>query len=383
MSAPAPPADNPMRAQVFSLPELLATQHDALEAATRALLRTPTIFAVREVILTGCGDSHVAGELLAEPWVRLTGIPCRPLPAMQAARYETQLPRRSLPHDPLVVAVSSSGTVARTLEAVEQWRRRGALTVAVTADPQSRLARAAEHCLPLTLPPFAAAPGVRSFFLSAQALYLLAIRIGEVRGRLTQQEAERLRTQLSATADALGRMLPALDEELAALAREWRGHGRYELLASGPARAAAAYGRAKVLEAAGVPAVDQDVEEWVHLDYFARDPDTCATWVLCPESARDQSRVREIEPFLQRLGRPYRILTDAPRPAEPGRTIALPAPPDPLFAPLVYAAALALFAARLSAELGAEYGRGARGRWQDCRDGATTRNSQRLPLPAD
>ena len=379
MTAPAPPTDNPMRAQIFSLPELLATQHDALESATRALLPTPTIFAVREVILTGCGDSHVAGELAAEPWVRLTGLPCRPLTAMQAARYETELPRRSHPHDPLVVAVSSSGTVARTVEAVEQWRRRGALTVAVTADAGSSLAQAAECCLPLTLPPFAPAPGVRSFFLSAQALYLLAIRVGEVRGRLLQEDAERLRSRLSQTVDAIGRMLPALDGELAALAREWRGHGRYELLASGPARAAAAYGRAKLLEAAGVPAVDQDVEEWVHLDYFARDPDACATLVLCPEPARDRSRVREVEPFLQRLGRPYRILSDAPAAAESGRTIALPSPPDPLFAPLVYAAALALYAAWLSAELGAEYGRGARGRWQDCRDGATTRNSERLP----
>ena len=367
-----------MRAQVFSLPELLTTQHGALEAATRALLPTPTIFAVREVILTGCGDSHVAGELVAEPWVRLTGIPCRPLTAMQAARYETDLPRRRYPHDPLVLAVSSSGEVARTLEATEQWRRRGALTVAVTADPRSSLARAAERCLPLTLPPFAAAPGVRSFFLCALALYLLAIRIGEVRGRLPQQEAARLRGQVSQTAELLARMLPALDAELASLARDWRGHGRYELLASGPARAAAAYGRAKLLEAAGVPAVDQDVEEWLHLDYFARDPDTCATWVLCPGPARDRSRVREIEPFLRRLGRPYRILADAPA-AGFGRTIALPAPPDPLFAPLLYAAALALFAARLSAEQGAEYGRGARGPWQDCRDGATTRNSQRLP----
>ena len=114
-----------------------------------------------------------------------------------------------------------------------------------------------------------------------------------------------------------------------------------------------------------MPAVDQDVEEWVHLDYFARDPDTCATLVLSPEPARDHSRVREIEPFLQRLGRPYRILTDTPPAAESGRTIALPAPPDPLFAPLVYAAALALYAAWLSAEQGAEYGRGARGPWQD------------------
>ena len=58
-----------------------------------------------------------------------------------------------------------------------------------------------------------------------------------------------------------------------------------------------------------MPAIDVDVEEWVHLDYFARDPEACATLVLCPPPARDGGRVRELEPLLQRLGRPYRILT--------------------------------------------------------------------------
>ena len=97
--------------------------------------------------------------------------------------------------------------------------------------------------------------------------------------------------------------------------------------------------------------------------------------MLCPPPAHGHSRVREIEPLLQHLGRPYRILTS---PALVNRfrgAIALPADDDDLLAPLPYAAALALFAAWLSAEQGAEYGRGARGRWRDCRDGATTARS--------
>ena len=221
---------------------------------------------------------------------------------------------------------------------------------------------------------------MRSFFLSAQALYLLAIRIGEVRARLRQPEAERLRRGLRQTVQAIGRMLPALDRTLAALAHRWRGHGRYEFLAAGPARAAAAYGSAKLLEAAGVPALDQDLEEWVHLQYFARDPGACATWVLCPPPGRDRSRVGEIEPLLRRLQRPYRIVTGAALGQGLQRTIILPDPPHTVYAPLLYAAAPALFAAWLSAEQGAEYGRGARGRWRDCRDGGTTRGSWRLPV---
>ena len=383
MSTAAAGADNAMRAQVFSLPELLAGQYEALEAATRALLSTPTIFALREVILTGCGDSQIAGQLVRAAWVRLTGIPCRALTAMQAARFETELAGGRHPHTPLVIAVSSSGDVARTVEAARQWRQRGALTVALTANPDSRLARAAERCLQITLPPFAAAPGVRSFFVCAAALYLLAVRIGEVRGRFHQAEADRLRTGLPRSADLLARMLPAVEPQLAALARQWCGHRRYELLAGGPARAAAAYGRAKLLEAAGVPAIDVDVEEWVHLDYFSRDPEACATLVLCPPPAHDHSRVREIEPLLQRLGRPYRILAGPALVDRFRGALALPAGDDDLLAPLPYAAALALFAAWLSAEQGAEYGRGARGRWRDCRDGATTRHSQLLPIKED
>ena len=380
MSATAAGADNAMRAQVFSLPELLAGQYQALEAATRAVLPTPAIFALREVILTGCGDSQIAGQLVREAWTRLTGIPCRALTAMQAARFEPELPRARYPHTPLVVAVSSSGDVARTVEAAQQWRQRGALTVALTANPDSRLARAAERCLQITLPPFAAAPGVRSFFLSAAALYLLAVRIGEVRGRFPQAQADHLRTRIPHAADLLARMLPAVEPQLAALARQWRGHRRYELLAGGPARGAAAYGRAKLLEATGVPAIDVDIEEWVHLDYFARDPEACATLVLCPPPARDGGRVRELEPLLQRLGRPYRILTDPALADQFREAIALPAGDDDLLAALPYAAAVALFAAWLSAEQGAENGRGARGRWRDCRDGATTRHSQLLPI---
>ena len=379
---------NPMRAQVFSLPELLREQFDALEARSRALLPTPTIFAIREVILTGCGDSQIVGDLLCAEWQRLTGIPTRALNAMEAARYETALPRQQHPQDPLVLAISISGEVARTLEATEQWRARGASTVALTANPTSSLARAAAHCFEVTLPhkKGASGPGVRSFFLAAQALYLLAVRLGEVRGRYTQEAAAALRAEWLDSATALEGTLPALDAALAGLAEEWQELPRYELLGSGSARAAAAFGAAKILEASGHPAIHQDIEEWVHLHYFAHDPVNCGTLLLCPTNDAAYSRARELEPFLQRLGRPYRALTDARgakdfAAGEASPAIALPTPPAAAFTPLYHCAALALFAAHLSEICGAEYGRGGRGPWQDCADGGTTRRSRRLPIP--
>ncbi len=374
---------NPMRAQVFSLPELLREQFDALEARSRALLPTPTIFAIREVILTGCGDSQIVGDLLCAEWQRLTGIPTRALNAMKAARYETALPRQQHPQDPLVLAISVSGGVARTLEAAEQWRARGATTVALTGNPNSSLGQATEYVYELNIPHVAGAdgPGVRSFLLVAQALYLLAVRMGEVRGRYTQDEAAALRARWLESVSALESFLPTLDSALQQLAVEWQELKRYELLGSGPARAAAAFGAAKLLEASGHPSVHQDVEEWVHLHYFAHDPTDCGTWLLCSSDDPAYRRAQEIEPFLQRLGRPYRVLTDAQGASDFAGILSLPTPPSPLFTALIQCTVLALFAAHLSESCGAEYGRGARGPWQDCADGSTTRHSERLPLP--
>ena len=222
---------------------------------------------------------------------------------------------------------------------------------------------------------------MRSFLVAAQALYLLAVRFGEVRGRYTQDEAGALRARWLESVTTLESCLPSLDPALRNLAIEWQGLPRYELLGSGPARAAAAFGAAKILEASGHPTVHQDIEEWVHLHYFARDPADCGTFLLGSSAEPAYRRARELEPYLRRLGRPHRALTDERGSSEWAHALALPTPPSPPFLTFLQCTALALFAAHLSEVCGAEYGRGARGPWQDCAEGHTTRNSERLPLP--
>lgn len=376
---------NPMQQQVLHTPHLLREQFAALEERSRALLPTPTIFAIREAILTGCGDSQIAGALLREEWLRLTGIPIHAWNAMQSARYEPAMPRRQSPQDPLVVAISISGGVARTLEAAEQWRARGATVVALTANPLSPLGQAAETIYELTIPPLkgAGGPGVLSFLLAAQALYLLAVRFGEVRGRFTQDEAQALRDRWLAGLDIMERCLPALDSSLQQIAAEAQGLRRFELLGSGSAREAAAFGAAKILEASGHPSLHQDIEEWVHLHYFAQDPLDCGTWLLCTSEDPAFSRARELEPYLRRLGRPYWLLTDEQGGQQMANAIALPQSPSEAFTASLQSVALALFAAHLSECCAAEYGRGARGPWQDCANGRTTRLSERLPIPGE
>ena len=366
---------NPMRDQVFSLPELIREQIWTLEARTRKVLTTPEIFATRHIVLTGCGDSHISALAAEMAFIELAGIHTQALNAMQVSRFSASYSTWQYPQNPLVVAVSNSGEVARVVEAVKRYGEYDALTVALTGNLGSRLAARADRAIEVTIPPFVASPGVRSYFISLLTLYLLAVRMGEVRGTYSADEAMTLRRELGSLADAIETVLDTLDEPLKKLADDWRGFPNVELLGSGPDRGTAAYGAAKLLEAVGIHTLHQDVEEWVHLQYFVADAMNTGTFVICPEKSAALSRASEIEVFLKTLNRPYVILTGPSDSHRFERTLTLNFDIRPIFAPLLYSVPLALFAAYLTQQVNATYGRGGEGQWADCKDGMTTRGS--------
>jgi glutamine---fructose-6-phosphate transaminase (isomerizing) len=369
---------SPMRQQVYSLPSLIREQFWPLEARVRKVLTTPEIYSLRSVLITGSGDSHMAGLAAAPAFVEFAGILPYVVPSMQAARYVAPFLGHQPPNTPLVIAVSSSGEVARVVEAVNAFNTQGALTLAVTAQPASRLAQTSSKVLRMELPPFASAPGVRSYTVSLLALQLLAIRMAEVRGRITMDIASELRRELASNAEATEQVLEAADESCRQLALAWRDLPSFEILGSGPHAGTAAYGAAKLLEAVGCHAFSVDVEEWNHLNYFTQEPGRTGTWLVADPSFGSFSRACEVAGYLQNLGRPYAVLGNmSPQQAGDQAVLAVPVPAfhHEALSPVTYSAVLALFAAYLNETVGAEYGRGSTGRWADSRNGNAVRNS--------
>lgn len=362
--------------QVFSLPQLIRDTTWEVEDRARHALSTPDLLNLRLAVLAGSGDSHVAARAGQFAWQALGAVPSFADEAMTAARYRLDPITGGQRLRPVLVAVSSSGEVARVVEAAQRARADGALVLAVTAAPDSRLAHAADTVLATTAPPFAPAPGVRSYAMSLLGLYHLAIRIGEVRGRYPMDEAGRLRRQLAGLADIIEAGLAETAKAALALAGRWAAHPGLDLLGSGPGRASADYGAAKLLEAAGVRALGQDIEEFVHLHYFATDT-TIPALLIAPTNSAARTRALEVSTLLTALGRPVATLSDQPLVGEH-----LPHAPDvpEIFQPLVQIAPLALLAAELMRLRGEEPGRGGRGGWSDSLDGATTRGSTIPPV---
>jgi glucosamine--fructose-6-phosphate aminotransferase (isomerizing) len=346
-----------MLAQIESLPALLRNEFDSLDQQARAILTHDEILTSKTLIITGCGDSYFAG--LAAEWAfsRLAHRPAQAISAMGAARFGGVDQARNFPGNPLVMAISVSGTVARTVEAVQIGRAAGARTIGLTGDPASPLGQAAEKVFNCSIPSVPHSPGVRSYRISLLALYLLAIHFGEVSGKLNPEQAQKVRAQLKGTADAIEQSLEALDERTRRLAEQVADHQNFVFVGHGPNYGTALFSAAKVIEAAGRFGCGQDSEEWAHLQYFITAEAQTPTFFFAPAD-QGQDRLLELMEPMRRTGR----LIVAVTPAADTRfkdladwQLPIAGEVAPLFSPLVYPLAAELFSAHLAEVLGVQY----------------------------
>lgn len=345
---------NAMVAQVESLPELIRSEFQALDARVRRLLNHEECLSVKRVVITGCGDSHMAGLAAELAFEQLAGIPTEPMTAMQAARYAAPYLPADFPRNPLVLGISVSGTVARTREALVLSRKQGALTVAITANPTSPLAAVAEKILDCSIPDFVFAPGVRSYRISLLALYLLAIRLGEVRGRYSQDQANALRQELMQTADAIEATVAALNSKTRELAEAFADEKSFIFVGDGPSYATALFSAAKLIEAAGRHAMGQETEEWAHLQYFTNVDQATPTFLISP-GYRGHGRAAELLEPMRRIGRTIiAVVPEGDQAIAPQANWVLPVMGQvrEAFTPMIYPVAGELFAAHLADVVG-------------------------------
>jgi glucosamine--fructose-6-phosphate aminotransferase (isomerizing) len=366
-----------MIAQVESLPGMIREEFEGLDHKVRLLLDHNECFSVKRIVTTGCGDSHMASVATELAFEELAGIPTEPMTAMHAARYGLTYQPKDFARNPLVFGISVSGGVARTREAVTIAKAEGALTVAITGTPGSPLAQIAEKVLDCSVPDFAFAPGVRSYRVSLLALYLLAIRLPEVRGRLTQDEANALRKELKGTADAIEATIAATNKQARALAEAVADQKDFVYIGDGPNLATALFSAAKMLEAAGRHAIGQDTEEWAHLQYFVSVDTQTPTFLISP-GARGHERAAELVEPLKRIGRTLvAVVPQGDQAIAPHADWVLPVVGQvrEIFSPMVYAVAGELFSAHLSDVVGEPFFRAFSGPY-NAEKGNTIRSSR-------
>lgn len=374
---------NPMSRQVFSLPELIQSQYEDLEPKARKVLSFQEIFNIQRVILTGCGDSYGACLATKHIFEMLTGIQAEVVTALDLGRYYSERHLGVDCQNPMVIAVSNSGRVARVTEAVKRAKSHDCFVLGITGNTDAPLAENSDKVLKMDIPSFESAPGTRSYMVSVMALLLLAVRIGEVRGMYTMDQAMDYRFDIRDQGRLLEARLPEMAEKCAEISKKWKDFPCFDYIGGGFDYAAAWFGQAKMLEAAGKISMHINSEEWFHLNCFTKNPEQIGTVIVANTTNPGAGRTKDVIQYAVKMGRPVMVVTDESKEMfglDEDFCIQVPSPKYPLSMPLTQFVPMCLLAGYISCMLGESYGRGCEGPWSFCKNGHCVQENEIIVL---
>lgn len=323
--------------------------------AARALASSRSARAAKKIYLVGCGDSFYAGIATRFAFEKLGGVHAEAMQALEFSRYPSEIVDYS---DTVVIAISNSGEVARTIECALVARSKGALVIGVTRDPESRLARAADEVVEVKLPSsVGVVPGTRSYLGSMLALYAIAVNLGLERGALDACGKANVDSLIESLSVGMEQTV-GLSEELIDAYVQQHSIGEsagIHILGSGPNFGTAQFGTMKLVEACAVSSIPQGIEEWAHSQYFVTRPGTQVIFVAAGGNSHD--RALEVMRGVKTVGgtviaiaesndHKVRGLADFVWPVEPA------AMPEE-FSPIIYSIPLELLAYYLAVKLDA------------------------------
>jgi glucosamine--fructose-6-phosphate aminotransferase (isomerizing) len=179
---------------------------DGVDLAEEAGFDEDLLRDVNRVVVVACGTSYHAGLIgryAIEEWARL------PVEMDVASEYRYRNPVVG-PGD-LVIGITQSGETADTLAAMRLARERGARVVAITNVMGSQATRDADGVLFTRAGLEIGVAATKTFVCQVAVIYLLALRLAELRGTLDAEDRTRLVAELKRVPHEIDALLKTLD----------------------------------------------------------------------------------------------------------------------------------------------------------------------------
>ncbi|HET7453962.1 MAG TPA: glutamine--fructose-6-phosphate transaminase (isomerizing) [Solirubrobacterales bacterium] len=173
---------------------------------------------VGRIVIVACGTSYHAGlvgRYAIEEWARV------PVEMDIASEYRYRNPVVG-PKD-LVIGITQSGETADTLAAMRLAREAGATVLAVTNIMGSQVTRDADAVLYTRAGLEIGVAATKTFVAQVAAMYLLGLRIAELRGTLPPERLAELVAEMKALPSKMEETLAATEEPIRAIAA---AHGK-------------------------------------------------------------------------------------------------------------------------------------------------------------
>lgn len=291
--------------QVEDLGNLVRNYFIEFDSRFNDLVSDEKLKTINHVVAIGDGDSWHAAMAVKLAFQLFSGVNYIPISAMKYLKYgiENKIHQTS-PSSLMIVGISASGRSTRVVQSVKKAKSisNDITTLALVGTPGSQLDEASELAFSTQIEDFGPSPGIRTYVASLLGGYVLALRMGLVKGRLSAAEAQNEREKILALADVIDETLESVRSKTKATAVAMKEAPFFSFVGSGPSFATAFFSAAKVVEAAGVFSTAQDLEEWVHIEHHAY-PTESPVYVVAPPG-RSHDRAKKLINLLKLLGHP-------------------------------------------------------------------------------
>ncbi|MBZ4408020.1 glutamine--fructose-6-phosphate transaminase (isomerizing) [Myxococcus faecalis] len=198
--------------------------------------------SLTKITILACGTSWhsgVAGKHMIETLARL------PVEVELASEFRYRDPIVEGTH--LAIAISQSGETADTLAAFKEAKARGATAMAICNVIGSAMTREAEFSVLTNAGPEIGVASTKAFTTQLVALYLLAVKLGRMRGTLSVQAAQEHLTHLTEIPKMIEDVLKC-EPAVKRVAREFMNAQDFLFLGRGPMHPVALEGALKLKE---------------------------------------------------------------------------------------------------------------------------------------
>jgi glutamine---fructose-6-phosphate transaminase (isomerizing) len=243
----------------------------------------------------------------------------------------------------IVIGVSQSGRTPDVVEYVQRARGSGAFTIALTNDPQSDLAHAAEATLPLGAGEEHAIAATKTYMNAVAALALFAAHVA---GQGPQMSAG-----IREVVDQLRTLIPELEEQIPSIAAPFAFTGRMFVIGRGVVFGTAREIALKLLETCRVAAEPMTATGLAHGPVTALDP-LFPVWAIASD---DETLPATLEAARRVLGTGAVLIASGSAAAKVEGTqylVPTPRPPLSLLSPLLSVVPGQLFAWALASAKG-------------------------------
>ncbi|HEY5708906.1 MAG TPA: glutamine--fructose-6-phosphate transaminase (isomerizing) [Solirubrobacterales bacterium] len=175
---------------------------------------------LKRIVIVACGTSYHAGlvgRYAIEEWARV------PVEMDVASEYRYRNP--VIGSEDLVIGITQSGETADTLAAMRLARENGAKVLAITNVMGSQATRDADTVLYTRAGPEVSVAATKTFVAQVATMYLLGLRLAELRGTLDADRLSELVVELKAIPSKIEATLASCEEVTQGVAAAQFEHG--------------------------------------------------------------------------------------------------------------------------------------------------------------